>query len=56
MKGIIYIDRLPPICERYTAHAQQKFASNSLNTLKQMVIMNMGIAFMPGLYVHARIS
>ena len=42
------------ICERYTAHAQQKFASNSLNTLKQMVIMNMGIAFMPGLYIHAR--
>lgn len=44
------------ICERYTAHAQQKFASNSLNTLKQMVIMNMGIAFMPGLYSHARIT
>ena len=44
------------ICERYTAHAQQKFASNSLNTLKQMVIMNMGIAFMPGLYIHARIT
>lgn len=44
------------ICERYTAHAQQKFASNSLNTLKQMVIMNMGIAFMPGLYINARIT
>ncbi|MDC1437092.1 hydrogen peroxide-inducible genes activator [Gammaproteobacteria bacterium] len=48
--------QIATLCERYTAHAQQKFASNSLNTLKQMVIMNMGIAFMPGLYVHASIS
>jgi LysR family hydrogen peroxide-inducible transcriptional activator len=48
--------QIATLCERYTAHAQQKIASNSLNTLKQMVIMNMGIAFMPGLYVHASIS
>tara|TARA_R110000772_G_scaffold75022_6_gene163118 strand:+ start:1091 stop:2050 length:960 start_codon:yes stop_codon:yes gene_type:complete len=48
--------QIATLCERYTAHAQRKFASNSLNTLKQMVIMNMGIAFMPGLYIGARIS
>lgn len=48
--------QIATLCERYTAHAQRKFASNSLNTLKQMVIMNMGIAFMPGLYVRARIA
>ncbi|MAM71755.1 MAG: LysR family transcriptional regulator [Gammaproteobacteria bacterium] len=47
--------QIATLCERYTAHAQRRFASNSLNTLKQMVIMNMGIAFMPGLYIHARI-
>jgi LysR family hydrogen peroxide-inducible transcriptional activator len=48
--------QITTLCERYAAHAQSRFASNSLNTLKQMVIMNMGIAFMPGLYVRARIS
>ncbi|MGA1741748.1 MAG: LysR family transcriptional regulator [Pseudohongiellaceae bacterium] len=48
--------QIATLCERYTAHAQRKFASNSLNTLKQMVIMNMGIAFMPGLYINARIT
>jgi len=48
--------QIATLCERYAAHAQSRFASNSLNTLKQMVIMNMGIAFMPGLYIHARIA
>jgi len=48
--------QIATLCERYTAHAQRKFTSNSLNTLKQMVIMNMGIAFMPGLYIRARIT
>ncbi len=48
--------QIATLCERYTAHAQRKFASNSLNTLKQMAIMNMGIAFMPGLYIAARVS
>lgn len=48
--------QIATLCERFTAHAQRKFASNSLNTLKQMAIMNMGIAFMPGLYIHARIT
>lgn len=48
--------QIATLCEKYTAHAQSKFASNSLNTLKQMVIMNMGIAFLPGLYINARIT
>ncbi|MFL2840504.1 MAG: LysR family transcriptional regulator [Pseudohongiellaceae bacterium] len=48
--------QIATLCERFTAHAQRKFTSNSLNTLKQMAIMNMGIAFMPGLYIHARIT
>ncbi len=48
--------QIATLCERYAAHAQRRFASNSLNTLKQMVIMNMGVAFMPGLYIRARIT
>lgn len=48
--------QIATLCERYAAHAQRRFASNSLNTLKQMVIMNMGVAFMPGLYIRARIA
>lgn len=48
--------QIATLCERFTAHAQGMFASNSLNTLKQMAIMNMGIAFMPGLYTRAGIT
>jgi len=44
------------LCERFTARMQRKYSGTSLNTLKQMVMMGMGLAFMPGLYIRAEIT
>ncbi len=44
------------LCERFSAHLQRRYAGTSLNTLKQMAMMGMGIAFMPGLFIRSSIS
>jgi len=43
------------ICERYGAILQRDFEGTSLDTLRQMVVMGLGIAFLPGLYVHSEL-
>jgi len=41
------------ICERWGADLQRDYEGTSLDTLRQMVVMGMGVAFLPGLYVHS---
>lgn len=41
------------ICERWGADIQRDYEGTSLDTLRQMVVMGMGVAFLPGLYVHS---
>ncbi|MCK7597390.1 hydrogen peroxide-inducible genes activator [Microbulbifer sp. CAU 1566] len=41
------------ICERLGAHLQRDYEGTSLDTLRQMVVMGLGVAFLPGLYVHS---
>lgn len=48
--------QIASLCERFSAHIQRDYEGTSLSTLKQMVVMGMGLAFMPGLYVHAEIN
>lgn len=43
------------LCERFNAKVQTEFEGTSLNTLKQMIMMGMGIAFLPSLYVRSGI-
>lgn len=43
------------ICEKYRAKVQRDFEGTSLDTLRQMVVMEIGIAFLPGLYVHSEL-
>ena len=41
------------ICQRLGADIQRDYEGTSLDTLRQMVVMGMGVAFLPGLYVHS---
>lgn len=41
------------ICERLGAQLQRDYEGTSLDTLRQMVVMGLGVAFLPGLYIHS---
>ena len=41
------------ICQRLGAELHRDYEGTSLDTLRQMVVMGLGVAFLPGLYVHS---
>lgn len=41
------------LCDRHGAHPHLDFAATSLDTLRQMTAMGMGVTFLPALYVRA---
>ena len=41
------------ICRKLGAVLQRDYEGTSLDTLRQMVVMGLGVAFLPGLYVHS---
>lgn len=41
------------ICQDLGAQLQRDYEGTSLDTLRQMVVMGLGVAFLPGLYVHS---
>ncbi len=43
------------ICNKLGAKVQRDYEGTSLDTLRQMVVMGMGVAFLPGLYVHSEL-
>lgn len=43
------------ICTRWGADVQRNYEGTSLDTLRQMVVMGMGTAFLPALYVHSEL-
>lgn len=43
------------ICENIGADLQRDYEGTSLDTLRQMVVMGMGVAFLPGLYIHSEL-
>lgn len=49
-------DQVHTICEQYGAHLQRDYEGTSLDALRQMVGMGMGVTFLPALYVHSEIS
>ncbi len=47
--------QIADLCERLGATLLRDYEGTSLDTLRQMVVMGMGIAFLPGLYVRSEI-
>lgn len=43
------------LCERLGAHVLRDYEGTSLDTLRQMVVMGMGVAFLPTLYIRSEI-
>jgi len=43
------------ICMRLGANVARDYEGTSLDTLRQMVVMGMGVAFLPGLYIHSEL-
>ncbi len=43
------------ICMKIGAQVTRDYEGTSLDTLRQMVVMGMGVAFLPGLYVHSEL-
>ncbi len=43
------------ICALLDADLQRDYEGTSLDTLRQMVVMGMGVAFLPGLYIHSEL-
>lgn len=43
------------ICNEIGASLQRDYEGTSLDTLRQMVVMGMGVAFLPGLYIHSEL-
>ncbi|MCQ8849558.1 hydrogen peroxide-inducible genes activator [Alteromonas stellipolaris] len=43
------------ICDEIGANLQRDYEGTSLDTLRQMVVMGMGVAFLPGLYIHSEL-
>ncbi len=41
------------VCERLGAPIQRDYEGTSLDTLRQMVVMGLGTAFLPALYIHS---
>lgn len=47
--------QISELCERIGAVVRRDFEGTSLDTLRQMVVMGMGVAFLPALYVKSEI-
>lgn len=47
--------QIAELCERIGADLQRDYEGTSLDTLRQMVVMGMGVAFLPALYVRSEI-
>jgi len=47
--------QISDVCERLGAHMRRDYEGTSLDTLRQMVVMGMGLAFLPALYVKSEI-
>lgn len=49
-------EQVQSLCEEFGAELRSEFEGTSLDTVRQMVGMGMGLSFLPGLYVHSVLS
>ncbi|MEM7218057.1 MAG: hydrogen peroxide-inducible genes activator [Pseudomonadota bacterium] len=52
----LYTRQINELCERLGAAARRDYEGTSLDTLRHMVVMGMGVAFLPSLYVLSEIN
>src|SRR5690606_8110109 len=48
--------QIQTLCDRFGARLQRQYEANSLSTLRLMVSMGMGIAFLPALFIEAELG
>ncbi|MEO1078132.1 MAG: hydrogen peroxide-inducible genes activator [Pseudomonadota bacterium] len=53
--GHLFTQRVEDLCHRLGAEIQRDYEGSSLDALRLMVVMGMGIAFLPALYVESEI-
>ena len=53
---LLYHRQVSALCERLGATVNRDYEGTSLDTLRQMVVMGMGITFLPSLYVASEIG
>ena len=49
-------EQVESLCEEFGANLRSEFEGTSLDTVRQMVGMGMGLTFLPGLYVHSNLN
>ncbi len=49
-------EQVESLCEEFGAELRLDYEGTSLDTVRQMVGMGMGLAFLPGLYVHSALA
>lgn len=49
-------NQIVALCEEIGAHVRQDYEGTSLDALRQMTALNMGISFLPALYVRSEVS
>jgi LysR family hydrogen peroxide-inducible transcriptional activator len=51
----LFFKQVEELCKRFNARLLRDFEGTSLDAIRQMVYMEMGVAFLPGLYVRSEI-
>lgn len=51
----LFFKQVEDLCKRFNARLLRDFEGTSLDAIRQMVYMEMGVAFLPGLYVRSEI-
>jgi LysR family hydrogen peroxide-inducible transcriptional activator len=49
-------DQVKQVCDMYGAHLSRDYEGTSLDTLRQMVAMGMGLSLMPALYIKSEVA
>jgi LysR family hydrogen peroxide-inducible transcriptional activator len=51
----LFFNQVEELCKRFSANLLRDFEGTSLDAIRQMVYMEMGVAFMPSLYIRSEI-
>ncbi len=50
-----FYQQVREVCNRLGAQVLEDYEGTSLDTLRQMVVMGLGVSFLPGLYIHSEL-
>ncbi len=55
-EGHHFTRQIEQVCQRFGAEIQRDYQGTSLDALRLMVVMGMGLAFLPALYIHSEVN